>query len=183
MIFHIVIVALIVSYVSCLNVTFDNRAFILDGQRTLFIGGSIHYPRAHSSEWPNIIRQAKDNGINLIQTYVFWDIHEPKEGEFYFPSDGSSDDVVAFIKECAAQGLYVNLRFGPYVCAEWNYGGFPMWLRGLEDITYRTMNDKFLAKMSAFVDATLNVVTEAHLLASDGGPIVKIGRASCRERV
>ena len=158
----------------CLNVTFDNRAFLLDGERTLFVGGSIHYPRAQSAEWPNLIKQAKDNGINLIQTYVFWDIHEPKEGEYYFPSDGSSDDVVAFIKECQAQGVYVNLRFGPYVCAEWNYGGFPVWLRDIKDITYRTMNDQFLEKMTQFVDATLAVVSDARLLASDGGPIVML---------
>ena len=174
MMFVLCLLALSVTLVSCLNVTFDNRAFLLDGERTLFIGGSIHYPRAHSAEWPNIIQQAKASGINLIQTYVFWDIHEPEEGVYFFPSDGSSNDIVAFINECQAQGIYVNLRFGPYVCAEWNYGGFPVWLRDVDDITFRTMNDPFLAKMTSFIDATLKVVTDANLLASAGGPIVML---------
>lgn len=172
MIIGLCLLALAVTAVSCLNVTFDNRAFLLNGERTLFIGGSIHYPRAHSAEWPQIISQAKASGLNLIETYVFWDIHEPKEGVFYFPSDGSSDDIVAFINECQTQGVYVSLRFGPYVCAEWNYGGFPVWLRDVDGITFRTMNDQFLDKMTKFVDATLKVVTDAKLLASEGGPIV-----------
>jgi hypothetical protein len=161
-------------FTSALNVTFDNRAFLLDGERTLFIGGSIHYPRAHSAEWPRIIQQAKNSGINLIQTYIFWDIHEPEEGVYYFPSDGSNADIVAFIQECQAQGVYVNLRFGPYVCAEWNYGGFPVWLREIDGITFRTMDENYLAKMASFVDAAIQVVTDAKLLASDGGPIVML---------
>lgn len=60
------------------------------------------------------------SGINLIQIYVFWDIHEPKEGVFHFPRDGSSADLVGFLRDCEEAGIYVNLRFGPYVCAEWN---------------------------------------------------------------
>ncbi len=88
--------------------------------------------------------------------------------------DGSSNDLVAFIKECEVQGLYVNLRFGPYVCAEWNYGGFPAWLRQIEDISFRTMNDPFLNKMKAFVDKTIDVVQSSNLLASEGGPIIML---------
>ena len=56
----------------------------------------------------------------MIQIYVFWDLHEPEEGVFHFPRDGSSADLVGFLRQCEKAGLYVNLRFGPYVCAEWN---------------------------------------------------------------
>jgi beta-galactosidase GanA len=157
-----------------LDVSFDNRAFTIDGNRTLIMGGSIHYPRMNSAEWPHILQSAKQNGMNLIQTYVFWDIHEPTEGSFYFPSDGSSADLNQFIRECANQGLYVNLRFGPYVCAEWNYGGFPAWLREIEDVQFRTMNDPFLERVTRFVDKTLEVVSQGGLLASDGGPIIMV---------
>ena len=99
----------------CYEISFENRAFTVDGQRTLFIAGSFHYPRATSEEWPKIIKELKENGINLIQTYVFWDIHEPVEGQYYFPNDGSSADLVKFLTECKNQDIFVNLRFGPYV--------------------------------------------------------------------
>mmetsp|Transcript_27947 Transcript_27947/g.47203 ORF Transcript_27947/g.47203 Transcript_27947/m.47203 type:complete len:770 (+) Transcript_27947:44-2353(+) len=157
-----------------IKVSFDNRAFLINGERTLFVAGSVHYPRASSAEWPVIIQSAKDNGINLIQIYVFWDIHEPEEGVFHFPQDGSSADLVGFLRECEKANILVNLRFGPYVCAEWNYGGFPVWLRNKEGVVFRTMNDIFLEKMALFVDATLDVVTEAGLMAQDGGPIVML---------
>mmetsp|Transcript_86196 Transcript_86196/g.168602 ORF Transcript_86196/g.168602 Transcript_86196/m.168602 type:complete len:107 (+) Transcript_86196:1-321(+) len=74
----------LISFVVCLNVTFDNRAFLLDGERTLFVGGSIHYPRAQSAEWPNLVKQAKDNGINLIQTYVFGIFTSPRRENIIF---------------------------------------------------------------------------------------------------
>lgn len=156
------------------NVTFDHRAFLINGERTLLIAGSIHYPRAHSAEWPSILSLAKASGVNLIQTYVFWDIHEPEDGLFYFPNDGSSEDLVAFLTECKKQGLYVNLRFGPYVCAEWSYGGFPGWLREVPEITFRTMNKPFLHRMLRFIDQTLAVVQDAQLLASEDGPVIML---------
>lgn len=156
-----------------ISVDYDSRAFLVDGKRQLFVAGSIHYPRASSSEWPHILAEAKANGINLIQTYVFWSIHEPNEpGVYYFPNDGSRDDLVEFIRECDRQGLYVNLRFGPYTCAEWNFGGFPMWLKALPNITFRTMDDQWLNAMQSFIQATVDVVDAAKLFAKDGGPII-----------
>lgn len=175
MIFAIVAVLLLqlVSVASAVNVEYDSRAFIIDGKRHLFVAGSIHYPRSSASEWPHILAEAKANGINLIQTYVFWSIHEPKEpGVYYFPNDGSRDDIVEFIKECGRQGLYVNLRFGPYTCAEWNFGGFPMWLKALPNITFRTMDDQWLNAMKSFIQATIDVVDAAKLFAKDDGPII-----------
>lgn len=154
-------------------VDFDNRALKVDGERKLLISGSVHYPRAQASEWPGILSLAKANGINIIETYVFWSIHEPQPGVYNFPSDGSSDDMVEFIRECDKQGLYVHLRFGPYVCAEWNYGGFPVWLHDeAPDMTYRTYDEQWLSYMSNFVKATVKVVDDAKLLAKDGGPII-----------
>lgn len=117
--------------------------------------------------------EAKANGINIIQTYVFWSIHEPTEpGVYYFPRDGSNADLVEFIQECERQGLWVNLRFGPYVCAEWNFGGFPMWLKGLNNITFRTMDQQWLDAMESFITATVDVVDQAKLFAKDDGPII-----------
>lgn len=104
-------VAVISSFVvSASKVTFDGRSFSIDGERKLFIAGSIHYPRAPRSEWRTILQEAKNNGINLIQTYVFWDIHEPQNDVWNFPSDPtSSDDLVAFVQECRSQLRCVNV--------------------------------------------------------------------------
>lgn len=140
----------------------------------MIISGSVHYPRAASAEWENIIKKAKDNGLNLIETYVFWDLHEPHEGQFYFPSDGSSADLVAFLRECQRQGMYVNVRFGPYTCAEWNYGGFPAWLREVEGVTFRTMNAPFWQRATRFVDKVVDVIKSAGMFATQDGPVIMV---------
>ncbi len=178
--------------------SFDGRAFLIDGKRTMIMSGSVHYPRASSAEWPTIIEMAKKNGINMIETYVFWDVHEPNPGEFYFPDDGSSSDLIAFLKECQKQDMYVNVRFGPYVCAEWNYGnyessyskefvgftsvfviafpsgGFPAWLRKIDGMTFRTMNDPFLERMTMFIDKSVQVIKDAKMFAPDNGPVIMV---------
>jgi beta-galactosidase GanA len=112
-----------VCHISASTVSFDGRSFIIDGQRKLFVSGSIHYPRAPRNEWSTILQQAKDSGINIIQTYVFWDVHEPENNQWNFPSSPtSSEDLVAFVEEAARLDLYVHLRISGYICAEWNFG-------------------------------------------------------------
>ena len=121
----VIAVVVCLQTVYSLKVSFDGRSFFIDNERKLFVSGSIHYPRAPRSEWTSILQQAKDNGINLIQTYVFWDIHEPQNNEWNYPSDPTSnEDLVAFVQEAAKLGLYVHLRIAGYICAEWNFGGF-----------------------------------------------------------
>jgi hypothetical protein len=158
------------------QVQYDGRSFIIDGKRQMLFGGCVHYPRAHYTEWPQIFQQAKDNGINLIETYVFWDIHEQKQGEFFFPDYPSSANVVDFVRLAGEMGLYVHLRFGPYVCAEWNYGGLPVWVRELNDgnIVFRTTDEVWMSVMESFVDKALEVVRDAKLLTEDGGPIIMV---------
>ena len=126
------------------NVTYDGRSLLIDGQRVLLHSGSIHYPRASEGEWDNLLQKAKAGGLNLIETYVFWvrfccvnvivvvetsrscsvlicaqNIHEPEQGKFYF--EGRAD-LLKFLDLCQQHGFLVNLRIGPYVCAEWNLG-------------------------------------------------------------
>lgn len=152
----------------------DGRSFIIDGKRTLFIAGSVHYPRAPRTEWKSILEQVKQNGINLIQTYVFWDLHEPENDVWNFPSDDTSNEnLVAFIQEAGALGLFVHLRIAGYICAEWNFGGLPAWLRGL-NATLRTYDDVWLEQLSQFVEKTLSVVRDADLLLNQGGPIAML---------
>lgn len=101
------------------EVTYDGRSLIIDGQRKILFSGSIHYPRSTPQMWPALISKAKEGGLDVIQTYVFWNLHEPQFGQYDF---SGRYDLVRFIKEIQVQGLYVCLRIGPYIESEWTYG-------------------------------------------------------------
>ncbi|KAJ7951636.1 Beta-galactosidase [Quillaja saponaria] len=122
------------------SVSYDRKAITINGQRRILISGSIHYPRSTPEMWPDIIQKAKEGGLDVIQTYVFWNGHEPSPGKYYFEGNY---DLVKFVKLVKQAGLYVHLRIGPYVCAEWNFGGFPVWLKYIPGIDFRTDNGPF----------------------------------------
>ncbi|KAF8089506.1 hypothetical protein N665_0503s0006 [Sinapis alba] len=151
------------------GVTYDGRSLIIDGQRKLLFSGSIHYPRSTPEMWPDLIKKTKEGGIDVIQTYVFWNLHEPKLGQYDF---SGRNDLVKFIKEIRSQGLYVCLRIGPFVEAEWNYGGLPFWLRDVPGMVYRTDNEPFKFHMQNFTSKIVNLMKSEGLYASQGGPII-----------
>lgn len=119
--------------------------------------------------WPDLIQKAKDGGLDVIQTYVFWNGHEPSPGQYYF---GGNYDLVRFIKLVKQAGLYVHLRIGPYVCAEWNFGGFPVWLKYVPGINFRTDNGPFKAAMAKFTTKIVAMMKSEGLFESQGGPII-----------
>uniref|UniRef100_A0A803Q791 beta-galactosidase n=1 Tax=Cannabis sativa TaxID=3483 RepID=A0A803Q791_CANSA len=116
---HLSLLALAAEYFKPFNVSYDHRAMIVDGKRRMLISAGIHYPRATPEMWPDLIEKSKEGGADVIQTYVFWNGHEPVKGEYNF--DGRYD-LVKFVKLVGSSGLYLHLRIGPYVCAEWNFG-------------------------------------------------------------
>lgn len=156
-------------HVSGANVTYDHRSLLIDGQRRVLISGSIHYPRSTSEMWPDIIQKAKDGGLDVIESYVFWNMHEPKKNEYYFED---RFDLVKFVKTVQQAGLLVHLRIGPYACAEWNYGGFPVWLHFIPGIQFRTNNEPFKNEMQRFTAKIVDMMKQAKLFASQGGPII-----------
>ncbi|GAB2275102.1 Beta-galactosidase 8 [Dionaea muscipula] len=151
------------------NVTYDHRALVIDGKRQLFISGSIHYPRSTPEMWPDLIQKSKDGGLNMVETYVFWNLHEPVQGQYDF---SGRKDLVKFIKLVGEAGLYAHLRIGPYVCAEWNYGGFPLWLHFIPGIKFRTDNQPFKEEMQKFTGVIVDLMKKNNLYASQGGPII-----------
>ncbi|XP_020873311.1 beta-galactosidase 12 isoform X4 [Arabidopsis lyrata subsp. lyrata] len=150
-------------------VTYDRKAVIINGQRRILLSGSIHYPRSTPEMWPDLIQKAKDGGLDVIQTYVFWNGHEPSPGQYYFED---RYDLVKFIKLVQQAGLYVHLRIGPYVCAEWNFGGFPVWLKYVPDMVFRTDNEPFKAAMQKFTEKIVGMMKEEKLFETQGGPII-----------
>lgn len=151
------------------EITYDNKGIIINGQRKLLISGSIHYPRSTPEMWGDLIRKAKVGGLDVIDTYVFWNGHEPSPGKYHFEG---RYDLVRFIKTVQRVGLYVNLRIGPYVCAEWNFGGFPVWLKYVPGISFRTDNEPFKRAMQGFTEKIVGMMKSEKLFASQGGPII-----------
>ncbi|KAI9200859.1 hypothetical protein LWI28_014133 [Acer negundo] len=151
------------------TVTYDNKAILINGQRRILLSGSIHYPRSTPDMWEDLIQKAKDGGLDVIDTYVFWNAHEPSPGNYNFEG---RNNLVRFIKTVQRVGLYVHLRIGPYVCAEWNFGGFPVWLKYVPGISFRTDNGPFKAAMQGFTQKIVQMMKNEKLFASQGGPII-----------
>ncbi|KAB2604573.1 beta-D-galactosidase 7 [Pyrus ussuriensis x Pyrus communis] len=155
--------------IHCTTVTYDKKAILINGQRRLLISGSIHYPRSTPEMWEGLIQKAKDGGLDVIDTYVFWNGHEPSPGNYYFEG---RYDLVRFIKTVQKAGLFLHLRIGPYVCAEWNFGGFPVWLKYVPGISFRTDNGPFKVAMQGFTQKIVQMMKNEKLFASQGGPII-----------
>ncbi|KAL1061009.1 hypothetical protein V6Z11_1Z051800 [Gossypium hirsutum] len=172
-IFNLLFTAFIFSFIlfhsNALNVTHDSRSIIIDGNHRIILSGSIHYPRSTAQMWPDLIRKAKEGGLDAVETYVFWNAHEPTRRQYDF---SGNLDLIRFLKTIQDQGLYAILRIGPYTCAEWNYGGFPVWLHNMPGVSLRTKNDVFMNEMKNFTTLIVDMVKKEKLFASQGGNII-----------
>lgn len=165
------LVAALASFSFCTgdNVSYDSNAIIINGERRVIFSGSIHYPRSTDAMWPDLIQKAKDGGLDAIETYIFWDRHEPQRRKYDF---SGHLNFIKFFQLVQDAGLYVVMRIGPYVCAEWNYGGFPLWLHNMPGIQLRTDNQVYKNEMQTFTTKIVNMCKQANLFASQGGPII-----------
>lgn len=144
-----------------------NRQFQIDGRPIRLIAGEMHPGRIQPEFWEDRIKKAKAMGLNTISVYLFWNQMEPKEGEFVF--EGITD-IRRFVKLCEKEGMWVELRVGPYVCAEIEFGGLPSWLLKYHDMKIRADDPKFLGYCEKFVNRLGKEV--ADLQINHGGPIV-----------
>lgn len=148
-------------------VSYDSRAVTIDGKRTLLLSGAIHYPRSTPAMWPKLMQHSRNAGLNTIETYVFWNLHEAQRGVFDF---SERLDLLHFCKVAQEHGLYVILRVGPYICAETNYGGLPAWLRDVPGMQMRTFNQPFMHEMERWVHLVIEYLHS--MFVSNGGPII-----------
>lgn len=151
--------------------TLDNEGgkFLLDGKPFQIISGEMHYARIPPEYWRDRLMKARSMGLNTVTTYVFWNLHEPKRGEFNFSGIA---DVAQFVKIAQEVGLYVILRPGPYACAEWEFGGYPSWLLKDNDLKVRSTDERFLKACESYL---IRLGKElAPLQNTHGGPIIMV---------
>lgn len=137
--------------------SYDGQSFNIDGRRIWLVSGAIHYARTPHQLWRRRIRAAKEAGLNCIETYVFWNLHEPSPGVFNFAGDA---DLRKFVQTVAQEGLYCILRPGPYICAEWDFGGLPAWLHRVEGMKLRQANGPFLEACARYLGAVFEQVKD-----------------------
>lgn len=143
--------------------------FLLNGEPFVVKAAELHYPRIPRAYWEHRIKQCKALGMNTICLYVFWNFHEEKPGEFDFTGQ---KDLAEFCRLCQKNDMYVILRPGPYVCAEWEMGGLPWWLLKKKDIRLREDDPYFLERVAIFEKEVANQV--AGLTIQKGGPIIMV---------
>lgn len=127
---------------------YDSEHFLLDGKPFQMISAEMHYPRIPKEAWRHRMKMAKAMGINTIGTYVFWNLHEPQKGVFDF---SGNNDIAAFVRIAQEEGLWVILRPSPYVCAEWEFGGYPYWLQNEKGLVVRSKEPQYLKEYKTYI--------------------------------
>jgi beta-galactosidase len=150
--------------------TLGKTDFLLDGKPFQIISGEMHPARIPKMYWRQRIQMAKAMGCNTIAAYIFWNYHETTPGTFDFTTENR--DIAEFIKLCKAEGMWVLLRPGPYVCAEWDFGGLPPYLLKIPDIKLRCMDPRYMAAVTTYVNALSQQVKQ--LQCTSGGPILMV---------
>lgn len=144
--------------------------FLLDGKPFQIISGEMHPARIPHQYWKHRIQMAKAMGCNTVAVYVFWNYHEQEPGNFDFST--GNHNIAEFIKLAQAEGMWVLLRPGPYVCGEWEFGGLPPYLLRTPDIKVRCMDPRYMEAVARYVGAVAAEVKP--LLVSQGGPVIMV---------
>lgn len=151
------------------KLTWDKQGFYLDGAPFRIIAGDMHYFRIHPSDWGKRLDLAADFGLTCVQTYVPWNAHEPRPGEYCF--EGMLD-LGEYLRLAGEKGLRVLLRPSPYICSEWDFGGLPSWLLPDREMVIRTHDEKYLAAVRRYYEHLIPVILPH--LATHGGPLIAV---------
>ncbi|UBM62621.1 beta-galactosidase [Candidatus Sulfidibacterium hydrothermale] len=146
----------------------DSSQFLLDGKPFEIIAGEMHYARIPACYWKQRIEMAKAMGCNAISTYVFWNYHEQQPGHFDFKT--GNRDLAHFIQLVQDAGMWLLIRPGPYVCAEWDFGGLPPYLLSIPDIKLRCSDARYMQAVKKYIDTLANVLRPYQI--TRGGPII-----------
>lgn len=151
------------------TVAIGPRDFLVDGQPLQIRCGEMHAPRVPGEYWHHRLKMLRSMGLNAVCAYLFWNLHEPRPGQFVWEGQA---DAAAFCRAAQEEGLWVLLRPGPYSCAEWEMGGLPWWLLKHDDIKLRTRDPHFLGPATRYLKEVGRQL--APLQATRGGPILLV---------
>ena len=143
--------------------------FLLDGQRLQIRCGEIHAPRVPKEYWRHRLQLAKAMGLNTVCAYLFWNMHEPKPGEFNWSGQA---DAAEFCRLAQEEGLWVILRPGPYACAEWEMGGTPWWMLKNDGVNLRSRDPRYLEPAKKYLQEVGRVL--GPLQITHGGNIILV---------
>lgn len=147
--------------------TFADKKFYLDGEEFRIFSGSLHYFRALPEYWESLLRKFRAAGLNCVETYVAWNLHEPKEGVYNFSGVA---DLGRFIRTAEKVGLKVIIRPGPFICAEWENGGIPPWLLKDPSMRFRVNHEPYMRRVRAYFHELFAVIRP--YLHDNGGPVI-----------
>ncbi len=145
----------------------ENNDFYLGEEKFQIISGAIHYFRCHPDDWEDRLLKLKACGFNTVETCIPWNLHEPLEGHFNFTGFG---DLERFIQLSRKVGLYLIVRPGPYMCGEWDFGGFPSWIMTKENMELRCMDLNYLKYVDRYFDVLIPKLVK-YLPENDGNII------------
>ena len=149
--------------------TIGDKTFLLNGKPFVVKAAEVHYPRIPQAYWEQRIKMCKALGMNTLCIYIFWNSHEPQQDQFNFTGN---NDIRAFVKLAQKNGMYVIVRPGPYVCAEWEMGGLPWWLLKKKDIRLREQDPFFMERLEIFEKKVGEQLGD--LTIEKGGPIIMV---------
>ncbi|MCW5915663.1 MAG: beta-galactosidase [Chitinophagaceae bacterium] len=142
----------------------------MDGKPFQIISGELHPARIPREYWRHRIQMAKAMGCNTISAYIFWNYHETVPGQFDFST--GNKDIASFIRICQEEGMWVLIRPGPYVCAEWDFGGLPTYLLKIPDIKVRGMDPRYMEPVRKYISRLAREI--APLQCTKGGPLLMV---------
>lgn len=151
------------------NFEIKDGQFFLNGKPFTVYSGEMHYPRVPSEYWKHRLEMMKAMGLNTVTTYIFWNYHEETHGKWNFSGE---KDLQKFIKTAQEVGLYVIIRPGPYVCAEWEFGGYPWWLQKNKDLEIRRDNKAFLEECRKYISQLAKQIVPLQI--NNGGPVIMV---------
>ncbi len=143
--------------------------FLLNGKPFRIMAGEVHFQRIPREYWADRLLKIKAAGLNTVGTYVFWNALEPEPGQWDF---SGGNDLAAFIRTAERLGLWVIVRPGPYACAEWDFGGLPIWLLRTPDIKVRCSDPRYLAACESYILKIAGVIRDLQI--HRGGPVLMV---------
>ena len=147
--------------------TYRGDKFYLNGEEFRVLSGTVQYFRIHPEQWRDRLLKVKACGLNTVETYSCWNLHERKEGLFDFTG---GLDLDAYLNLAAELGLYVIFRPGPYICAEWDMGGLPSWLLTYPGIKLRCSHPVYMEKVKNYLNRIFDIVRPR--LIRNGGNVI-----------